>query len=99
MYVVREEKRAKSPRNSVLDGHSDRTHRQCTVTVGGALRIWIIVGVLKFLFNKSTKRVFDCVFVLIAVAEGDTVASHQGYIQYVEPEIYASQTNGAQAQM
>ncbi|XP_063927281.1 transcription factor RFX3 isoform X3 [Zophobas morio] len=34
------------------------------------------------------------------VAEGDTVASHQGYhIQYVEPEIYATQTNSGQAQM
>ncbi|XP_017778326.1 PREDICTED: transcription factor RFX3 isoform X1 [Nicrophorus vespilloides] len=33
-------------------------------------------------------------------SEGDTVASHQGYhVQYVEPEIYASQTNGGQAQM
>ncbi|XP_044261030.1 transcription factor RFX3-like isoform X3 [Tribolium madens] len=34
------------------------------------------------------------------VADGDTVASHQSYhIQYVEPEIYASQTNSGQAQM
>ncbi|KAG5888483.1 hypothetical protein JTB14_022109 [Gonioctena quinquepunctata] len=39
-------------------------------------------------------------FITVTVAEGDTVASHQGYhIQYVEPEIYASQTNGGQAQM
>lgn len=39
-------------------------------------------------------------FITVTVAEGDSVASHQGYhIQYVEPEIYASQTNGGQAQM
>ncbi|CAG9819392.1 unnamed protein product [Phaedon cochleariae] len=39
-------------------------------------------------------------FITVTVAEGDTVASHQGYhIQYVEPEIYASQTNGGQTQM
>ncbi|XP_018564569.1 DNA-binding protein RFX2 isoform X1 [Anoplophora glabripennis] len=39
-------------------------------------------------------------FITVTVAEGDTVASHQGYhIQYVEPEIYATQTNGGQAQM
>ncbi|XP_017786135.1 PREDICTED: uncharacterized protein LOC108569182, partial [Nicrophorus vespilloides] len=36
----------------------------------------------------------------VVASEGDTVASHQGYhVQYVEPEIYASQTNGGQAQM
>ncbi|CAH0556067.1 unnamed protein product [Brassicogethes aeneus] len=39
-------------------------------------------------------------FITVTVADGDAVASHQGYhIQYVEPEIYASQTNGGQAQM
>jgi regulatory factor X 1/2/3 len=39
-------------------------------------------------------------FITVTVAEGDTVASHQGYhIQYVEPEIYATQTNSGQAQM
>ncbi|KAJ8911375.1 hypothetical protein NQ315_014206 [Exocentrus adspersus] len=39
-------------------------------------------------------------FITVTVAEGDAVASHQGYhIQYVEPEIYAAQTNGGQAQM
>ncbi|KAJ8984793.1 hypothetical protein NQ317_003707 [Molorchus minor] len=39
-------------------------------------------------------------FITVTVAEGDTVASHQGYhIQYVESEIYATQTNGGQAQM
>ncbi|XP_057664696.1 transcription factor RFX3 isoform X3 [Diorhabda carinulata] len=39
-------------------------------------------------------------FITVTVAEGDSVASHQGYhIQYVEPEIYATQTNGGQAQM
>ncbi|CAH1115416.1 unnamed protein product [Psylliodes chrysocephalus] len=39
-------------------------------------------------------------FITVTVAEGDTVASHQGYhIQYVEPEIYATQTNGGQTQM
>lgn len=39
-------------------------------------------------------------FITVTVAEGDSVASHQGYhIQYVEPEIYASQTNAGQAQM
>lgn len=42
---------------------------------------------------------FGLVFFLVA-SEGDTVASHQGYhVQYVEPEIYATQTNGGQAQM
>ncbi|XP_071057662.1 DNA-binding protein RFX2 isoform X3 [Onthophagus taurus] len=36
----------------------------------------------------------------VVASEGDTVASHQGYhVQYVEPEIYAAQTNGGQAQM
>lgn len=39
------------------------------------------------------------VYVLVA-QESDTVASHQGYhVQYVEPEIYATQTNGGQTQM
>ncbi|XP_045475338.1 transcription factor RFX3 isoform X4 [Harmonia axyridis] len=39
-------------------------------------------------------------FITVTVAEGDAVASHQGYhIQYVEPEIYATQTGGGQAQM
>ncbi|XP_044261023.1 transcription factor RFX3-like isoform X2 [Tribolium madens] len=39
-------------------------------------------------------------FITVTVADGDTVASHQSYhIQYVEPEIYASQTNSGQAQM
>lgn len=39
-------------------------------------------------------------FITVTVAEGDAVASHQSYhIQYVEQEIYASQTNGGQAQM
>ncbi|XP_018326811.1 DNA-binding protein RFX2 isoform X2 [Agrilus planipennis] len=40
-------------------------------------------------------------FITVTVAsEGETVASHQGYhVQYVEPEIYASQTNGGQTQM
>ncbi|XP_050511778.1 DNA-binding protein RFX2 isoform X1 [Diabrotica virgifera virgifera] len=39
-------------------------------------------------------------YITVTVAESDTVASHQGYhIQYVEPEIYATQTNGGQAQM
>ncbi|XP_076265956.1 regulatory transcription factor Rfx isoform X3 [Rhynchophorus ferrugineus] len=39
-------------------------------------------------------------FITVTVAEGDAVASHQSYhIQYVEQEIYASQTNGGQTQM
>lgn len=39
-------------------------------------------------------------FITVTVAEGDAVASHQSYhIQYVEQEIYASQTNGGQPQM
>lgn len=39
-------------------------------------------------------------FCVLVAAEGDTVASHQGYhVQYVEPELYASQTNGGQTQM
>ncbi|KAF2897982.1 hypothetical protein ILUMI_08189 [Ignelater luminosus] len=40
-------------------------------------------------------------FITVTVAqESDTVASHQGYhVQYVEPEIYAAQTNGGQTQM
>lgn len=48
--------------------------------------------------------VFDFLFFLmsflVASEGGDTVASHQGYhVQYVEPEMYGSQTNGGQAQM
>lgn len=40
-------------------------------------------------------------FITVTVAqESDTVASHQGYhVQYVEPELYAAQANGGQAQM
>ncbi|XP_060528233.1 transcription factor RFX3 isoform X2 [Cylas formicarius] len=39
-------------------------------------------------------------FITVTVADGEAVASHQGYhIQYVEPEIYASQTNGGPTQM
>lgn len=38
--------------------------------------------------------------VFLVASEGEAVASHQGYhVQYVEPEIYATQTNGGQAQM
>lgn len=33
-------------------------------------------------------------FVVTVAAEGDSVASHQGYhVQYVEPELYATATN------
>lgn len=36
----------------------------------------------------------------ITVTDGESVASHQSYhVQYVDPEMYASQTNGGQAQM
>ncbi|KAK9738198.1 hypothetical protein QE152_g10060 [Popillia japonica] len=40
-------------------------------------------------------------FITVTVAsDSDTVASHQGYhVQYVEPEVYASQANASQAQM
>ncbi|XP_049823051.1 DNA-binding protein RFX2 isoform X2 [Aethina tumida] len=39
-------------------------------------------------------------FITVTVAESDAVASHPGYhIQYVEPEIYASQTNAPQTQV
>lgn len=39
-------------------------------------------------------------FSVLVASEGETVASHPGYhVQYVEPEIYATQTNGGQAQM
>ncbi|KRT83868.1 hypothetical protein AMK59_4891, partial [Oryctes borbonicus] len=40
-------------------------------------------------------------FITVTVAsDSDTVASHQGYhVQYVEPEVYASQANANQAQM
>ena len=60
-----------------------------------------IAGVSEFSFIWLVSvRPGDFFNFVFSVAEGDTVASHQGYhIQYVEPEIYATQTNSGQAQM
>ncbi|XP_065155338.1 transcription factor RFX3 isoform X2 [Atheta coriaria] len=50
--------------------------------------------------TEATARSYASLTPVQPTVDGESVASHQSYhVQYVDPEMYASQTNGGQAQM